>query len=241
MIDLHCHILPALDDGARDLDDAVAMARQAEADGVTRICATPHIRADHEVGIAELAERVAAVNEALAGAGVATSVLPGGEVAEPMVADLSDDELRAVSIGGGGRWILVEPGPGPLSQSLVDTVGGLGERGFRALIAHPERHLDQRSPDVLEALAGRGALIQATAQQFDEPGADILLALAARGLIHLLGSDAHSSHFGREAKLSQGVAALARVDAIAPHLGWVVHDGPAAVVAGEDAVPPWAA
>ena len=48
MVDLHCHILDAIDDGARDADDSVAMARQAEADGIEAVCATPHIRHDHD-------------------------------------------------------------------------------------------------------------------------------------------------------------------------------------------------
>ena len=65
MIDLHCHILPALDDGARDLADSVAMARQAEADGIQIVCATPHIRSDHDVQVDELEERIEAVNTAL--------------------------------------------------------------------------------------------------------------------------------------------------------------------------------
>src|SRR5271167_1695874 len=58
VIDLHCHILPELDDGALSLDDSVAMARQAEEDGITVVCATPHIRHDHEVCIEEIASHV---------------------------------------------------------------------------------------------------------------------------------------------------------------------------------------
>jgi protein-tyrosine phosphatase len=64
LVDLHCHVLPALDDGARDLEDALAMARQAERDGIAVICATPHIRHDHDVRIAELPARVDALNDA---------------------------------------------------------------------------------------------------------------------------------------------------------------------------------
>ena len=77
MIDLHCHILPGLDDGAADLDDAAAMASQAEADGIEAICATPHIRHDHRVPIDELAGRVTAVEEALKRRGIEVSVLDG--------------------------------------------------------------------------------------------------------------------------------------------------------------------
>lgn len=58
-VDLHCHVLPDVDDGARDLEDAIALARQAEADGIAAICATPHIRHDHDVRIVELPARLA--------------------------------------------------------------------------------------------------------------------------------------------------------------------------------------
>ena len=81
LIDLHCHILPGLDDGARDLDDALGMARQALADGITAVCATPHIRHDHDVRITELRDRVGDMNAALSAAGIGLTILTGGEVA----------------------------------------------------------------------------------------------------------------------------------------------------------------
>ncbi len=62
MIDLHCHILPELDDGARSIGDSVAMARQAAEDGIEGVCATPHIRHDHDVHISEIAARVATLS-----------------------------------------------------------------------------------------------------------------------------------------------------------------------------------
>jgi tyrosine-protein phosphatase YwqE len=62
VIDLHCRILDAIDDGARDADDSVGMARQAEEDGIEAVCATPHIRHDHDVRIEELAEPVQGLN-----------------------------------------------------------------------------------------------------------------------------------------------------------------------------------
>ena len=65
MIDLHCHILPGLDDGARDLEDSVGMARQAAADGIEVIAATPHIHPDHAVVIGELERRVQELNAEL--------------------------------------------------------------------------------------------------------------------------------------------------------------------------------
>ena len=82
MIDLHCHILPGIDDGALDLADSLAMARIGAADGIEVIAATPHIRHDHDVRIGELAGRVEELNEELRGAEIPVAIVTGGEVAE---------------------------------------------------------------------------------------------------------------------------------------------------------------
>lgn len=235
-IDLHCHILPRLDDGAVDLEDSVAMAGQAEADGIEVVCATPHIRSDHPVVISELADRVAALNEELAKRGLGVRVATGGEVAEPLLESLSDEDLCDVTLGRGGSWILVEPRAGPVSDFLLRAVEHLGDRGFRAIVAHPERHPSADFRERLEALVQRGALIQVTAALIDDhPAAPTMLELASHGLVHLLGSDAHSSHAGREVRLSQGLRALASVERVKPHLDWVAWEGPQAILRGEPA------
>ena len=118
MIDLHCHILPGVDDGSLDLRDSLGMARQAVNDGIETICATPHIRHDHDVRIEEIAGRVEALNDRLRAEGIPVAVLRGGEVAETAVEGLSEEELRRVALGE-GRWILLEPAPGPLGDSLT--------------------------------------------------------------------------------------------------------------------------
>jgi protein-tyrosine phosphatase len=233
MIDLHSHILPGLDDGALDLRDSLAMARVAAGDGIGRICATPHIRADHDVRIRELPSRVAALNRALDEAGIAVRVLPGGEVAEPIVDTLADDELELLCLGGTGRWVLLEPRAGPLGGSLVATVRTLGERGYSCVIAHPERHLGPAFEQRLAALAEAGALVQATAAHLTEEGGDFLVELFRRGLLHVLGSDAHSSHGGRPLKLSS----VERLRDLA-HFDWIATEAPEAIVAGERVVPP---
>jgi len=240
-VDLHCHILPGLDDGARDLDDAVAMARQAQEDGIAAVCATPHIRHDHEVRIAQLPERRAALAAAIAAAGIATRILPGGEVAATALDGLDDDELAAVSLGGGGRWILLEPAPGPLGDRLDEAVRVLGERGYRALIAHPERHFAADLVPRLAALTARGALVQATADYLVRgPTQAGMLTLAAAGVIHVLASDAHSSRGGRPVAITPALAALAGAEPVAAHLRWIARTAPAAIAAGEEVSPPYA-
>ncbi len=233
MIDLHCHILPGLDDGSRDLEDSVTMARQAESDGIAKVCATPHIRHDHEVRIEELADRVAAVNARLREEGIAVEVLSGGEVAETAVEALSDEELGRVALGD-GAWVLLEPAPGPLSDSLVRRVDHLAERGHRTLLAHPERHLSADMFERMAALVAAGALIQATADFFLREEMETgMLTMAEAGLVHVLSSDAHSSLGGRPLRLGPAFERLGAVASLAPRLPWMRETAPRAIVSGD--------
>jgi protein-tyrosine phosphatase len=219
LIDVHCHLLPALDDGARDLHDALTMAADAAADGVRAICATPHIRRDHAVDIGSLAGRRAALERA----GAAVEVLQGGEVAQERVDALSDEELGSVTLGA-GRWILLEPAPGPIGGELACAVEQLRERGFGAVVAHPERHAGPDLIEQLEALREAGALVQVTAAYVGEPW---MRRLVSAGVVDLVGSDAHTSHGGRRPRLSGAAQTLRALGA-----DWerIAYETPAAVV-----------
>jgi protein-tyrosine phosphatase len=233
MVDLHCHILPGVDDGSLDLADSLAMARQAVNDGIERVCATPHIRHDHDVRIEQIAGRIEDLNRALRDEGLPVEVLQGGEVAETAVEGLSEEELGRVSLGA-GRWILLEPAPGPLSDTLIARVGHLAERGRRALIAHPERHLSADMYERIAALIAEGALVQATADFFlRERFADGMRMLAEQGLIHVLSSDAHSSHGGRPLHLREAFESLAKIESVAPYIEWMRDVAPGAIVEGK--------
>ncbi len=238
MIDLHCHILPGLDDGASDLEDSVGMAGQALGDGIGTVCATPHIRHDHAVEIASLPMRVAALEAELARRGVAVRVVGGGEVAQTEVDGLGDDELHAVSLGGAGGWILLEPAPGPLDARLELSVERLKARGLRAVIAHPERHADADLELRLRTLCAQGCLIQWTAAFVaDAALREPVARWAGMGLVHLLASDAHSSRFGRPVALSAGFARL-RETLPAATVAWMARDAPAAILRGEPVAAP---
>lgn len=237
--DLHCHILPGLDDGAADVADSVEMAAQADRDRIEVIAATPHIRADHDVVIGELPARVAALNAELVDAGLAVRVVTGGEVAAPEAAGLTDEALRGVTLGR-GPWVLLEPGPGPMDDALDAAVDALHARGVRCLVAHPERHAGADAAERLAGLVARGALVQVTAAHLAAgPAAPTMLGWAAKGLVHVVSSDAHSSQFGRAATVSEGLDALARVPELAPHLDWIAREAPHAILAGEDVTPPF--
>jgi protein-tyrosine phosphatase len=237
VIDLHCHILPGLDDGARSLQDSVAMARQAEEDGIAIVCATPHVRSDHNVRVEEIEERVADVQRALDDRSISVLVLPGGELAQAQAEHLSDAQLRLVSLGGGGRWLLLEPSPGPLDDELEKLAEGLAERGFSTVLAHPERHAGAGFRERLQGLVDRGCLIQWTAEFLARsPRGDLTVQLAADGFVHLLGSDAHSASAGRPVRLAAAFARLRQVRT-AEQIEWMSELAPAAIVRGDPVSP----
>lgn len=214
--------------------DSLGMARQAAADGIEAVCATPHVRHDHDVRIEEVAGRVEALNERLRAEGVPVAVLQGGEVAETAVEGLSEEELGRVALGA-GRWILLEPAPGPLGDTLLTRVAHLAERGHRTLIAHPERHLSADMHERIAALIAAGALVQATADFFlRDRFAAGMRALAEAGLVHVLSSDAHSSHGGRPVHMGEAFERLAALEPVAPHLEWMRETAPRAIVEGAE-------
>ncbi|MGO9490252.1 MAG: CpsB/CapC family capsule biosynthesis tyrosine phosphatase [Solirubrobacteraceae bacterium] len=239
MIDLHTHILPGLDDGSLDLADSLAMARVAARDGISVACATPHVRGDHDVRIEELPVRIQELQHALDDAGIELRVAPGGEVSALVADSLSDGHLRAICLGG-GDWILLEPAPGPITSEFAALVDRLATRGVRAVVAHPERHAGAEFESTLHGLRERGCLLQWTAEFLaagDRGTAELMARLARDGLVHLLASDAHSSHGGRPMKLSAGAEGLR--DRGFPELAaWSVEEGPAAVLLGGPVVPP---
>jgi len=239
VIDVHCHILPALDDGALDLDDSAAMAAQAAEDGIEVVCATPHIRPDHLVRVAELPSRLAALQEELRRRELDVQIAPGAEIAQTTAAGLTDTELRDLSLGGGG-WVLIEPAPGPLDDDLFVLIGQLAARGAHAVVAHPERHAGPDLGDRLRELTARGALIQWTADFVARaaPG-DLVLEYASVGLVHLLGSDAHSSRAGRPVRLGAAVTKLREVCS-PEQVEWIAQAAPRAILDGAESLSaPW--
>jgi protein-tyrosine phosphatase len=238
VIDLHCHILPGFDDGAVTLADSLNMGKQADADGIELVCATPHIRQDHPVRIGDFAGAVDQLNDEFAQDDIGVRLAVGSELAETMAGSLTEDELDQITLGGGGRWLLIEPAPGALSDTLVDTVRWLGRLGFRSVIAHPERHYHAGAPELLARMVEEGALVQVTAADVTHRG-NITLELAQHGLVHVLGTDSHSARVGRPVRLSEAFESLAGIDALSPHFNWIAYDAPRAIVKGEEVEPPF--
>src|SRR5262249_54726636 len=108
MIDLHCHVLPAVDDGPATIEAAVELARDAESDGTTTIVATPHFDSNHmHLSAARIAAEVVSLQKRLDSEGVGITVLPGAELSALRAADLDDGSLKELALGS-GPWLLLE-------------------------------------------------------------------------------------------------------------------------------------
>jgi protein-tyrosine phosphatase len=243
VIDLHCHLLPGVDDGPETMRETVAMARIAIADGLETICCTPHVMSRYANTAARVEEGVARVREALAAAEVPLTVLPGAEISHHQVPRLGDEELRGLTLGGGGRWLLVEMPFRGWPLELPGLVRDLEIRGFGTILAHPERAESvQLAPDRMRDLIGRGALVQLTASSLTgEHGARARRtaeSLLAAGMAHLLASDGHGAGW-RPPMLSEGLARAADLlGRSREEVAWTVEAGPRLVVAGEPVRPP---
>ena len=233
MIDLHSHIIPGIDDGPADLAGSLTMAEVAVAAGIETMVATPHIREDYpDVRPAELVGLVAELEAALGASGIPLRVVPGGELAISRAVDMSDADLREVTLGGNGTDLLVETPHGALPSLLEDVIGDLIRRGFRVTLAHPELSKGfQRDPDRLADLVGRGVLVQITASSLDagrlsRKGQFTRRALRD-GLVHVVASDSHAASW-RPPDLSP---ALALGD---NHARLLCEEIPAAILAGQN-------
>ena len=241
MIDLHSHVLPGIDDGPPDLAGSVALAEEAARQGVTVLAATPHARDDHPgVDLEALSGLCAEVEAALSPA-AQIEIVPAAEVDLFWAQQASDRELRLASFGGSGTDLLVETPYGELPDNFEDLLFAVSVRGFRVLLAHPERSMTIQSDlSRLAALVERGVLVQITAPALlaapRSRARRCALTLIEQGLAHVLSSDAHSVSGVRPAALAEVRDVVAGIDP--ERARWMVEDTPAAILAGERLPPP---
>jgi protein-tyrosine phosphatase len=237
VIDLHAHILPGMDDGAPDLEASIAMSMTAVAEGIEIVAATPHVNRDYPPDPKAMAFAVGALNVALSRLEVALAVLPGGELAMATARELDDGTLRAFSLGGSNCLLLESPYGGELPW-LEDLIGDLQERGFRPLLAHPERSpLFQEDLDRLSGLVDRGVLCTVNAGSMTgrsgDSARDCTLAMFRRDLVHAVSTAAHDNA-RRPPGLGNAFESLEPDLPGVSRLGaWCTSHAPAAILGGE--------
>ncbi len=234
MYDLHCHILPSLDDGPSSLDDAVSMARVAAMDGIVGTVVTPHGDAVEAAGGKdELERRLNALRAEMARAGVKLQLMAGAEhkLRPELVESLVQGRAPRLN---GSRYVLVELDFVNYAPYTEEVVFQLRLRGFTPVLAHPERQeVLQRDPMRVRGLAEQGVVLQLTAGSlegaFGEGARRAAETMLKEGLAHLLASDAHGATGSRPPVMSRG-AMLARKLVGDKGMELLVHENPAAIL-----------
>jgi protein-tyrosine phosphatase len=237
MIDLHCHVLPGIDDGPATIEGSVALARAAAAQGTGTLVATPHVSARYRNDASTITRLVDELNVRLAADGVALEVVPGAEIAVTSVVEVEPTQLERLGLGG-GPWLLMEPPFTPIATGVENILGSLQREGYRILLAHPERcPAFHRDPEMLEALVAGGVLTSITAGSLvGQFGGDVrrfALGLVRDGLVHNVASDAHD-----HVKRPPAIAAELERAGLAPLMEWLTRAVPTAILSGEASIPP---
>lgn len=196
MIDIHTHILPGIDDGAMDEQEAVLMARAAVEEGIAVILATPHHASGrYDNPGQEIKKRVQALNLVLNGQEIPLKILPGQEVRihQGLLEDLEQGNTIALA---DSNYLLLELPSGYVPPYTEEIIHELRVLGITPIIAHPERNAElAASPSALMRLLERGALTQLTSHsvdgRFGRKLQKLCLQWCRQGMVHLISSDAH--------------------------------------------------
>ena len=213
LVDLHCHILPGIDDGSRDVETSLHLARQAVLDGVTHILATPHHLDNDYVNHARDVERLASDFQAkLDQEGIKLKVFPGQEV--HINGDLIAHYDDLLGIDAEKRYMLLELPHGDVPRYTKQLIFDLKKKGTTPVIVHPERNkLIQDNTDILYDFIEAGALAQLTATsylgKFGSHVEEVSKQLVEHNLVQIFASDAHALK-GRGFVLSEAFDKLAK-------------------------------
>ena len=193
--DLHCHILPGVDDGPATMQESLDYAMTAVAAGTVRVVATPHVE---RIEVHELADRVHELRAALRRENIPLAIECGGELKPRSVFGLRQEQLDVIAQGPSGRrWLLYEVPFRGVDEAFLEGAQELRERGFGLVCAHPERSqgllsggLTALAP-VLEAGAVVAANVAPLAGDEGPERHAAALHVLRRGLAHVLATDAH--------------------------------------------------
>ena len=199
MIDIHCHILPNVDDGSESLEESIEMAKIAESEGITRIVNTSHCHFDFKYKKGnELKLELEKFNQVLKEENINIEVLLGNELY--YTSDLIErfNELDFFSMNN-SKYILMEFSPINFPKNIEDVIYEIKIRGYIPIIAHAERYKQvQEDVNIMLDCIKEGALIQVNASSIlgknGENVEDTSKKLLDNNMVHFVATDAHSSN-----------------------------------------------
>lgn len=197
MIDIHAHILPGVDDGADSIEEAVAIARSSEEQGIQGIVATPHyLQEGFQLSPAETKERVSRLQQVLDKKGIDVKIYPGAEIFISPDTGQIIEQGRCSSINN-GNYILLELPLGEIPSYTRNVFYDLKVMGYQVVLCHPERYREIiDDPNLLYNWIRDGIYAQLNASSLTgiygkrvKRAAEILIK---HNLVQLIGSDVHS-------------------------------------------------
>lgn len=242
MIDVHCHMLPSVDDGAANEEDALLMAQVAQDSGVAGVVLTPHCNVPGQFDNrydAELKERFGSFEQLLRREGYTLNVYRGMEV-------FATDELpKLLDVGqlitlGGGKHLLVEFAFGEEAYFADDMLKCVRSYGLTPVIAHPERYyFIQDDPRHLLHWMNKGYVLQLNKGSFfgmfGRHAAKTAHWCLDCGCLHVIGSDAHSP-YRRTPRLSD-IFSLVEENVSTDTATLLLQDNPKAILNGGEVLP----
>jgi protein-tyrosine phosphatase len=200
MIDIHCHILPGIDDGAKDMDEALALIYLAVADGVTRIVVTPHLHFGRfENYLPVIQASFLALQQAVGEAGIVIELAYAAEVRfdSEILSLLTRQQLPLYGSYNNQQFMLLEFPHSHIPAGSDILVKHLLKQNITPVIAHPERNRDLlKSPDKIKPFVRLGCWFQVTASSitghFGEECQTLALSYIEQDFIHIIASDAHN-------------------------------------------------
>lgn len=209
MIDIHCHILPGIDDGAATMEDSLAMARAAVKEGITTIIATPHHKNNQFINPkSSILTKVNDLNTVLKQENIPLTILPGQEVRiyGEVLEDYYKEEILTLNHT---KYLFIEFPSSSVPRYAERLLYELQTEGIIPIIVHPERNKElQEKPDLLYQFVKNGALTQVTASSvagyFGKNVKKFSEQLIESNLTHFLASDAHNVT-SRSFKMMEGL------------------------------------
>ena len=196
--DIHCHILPDIDDGADSVMTAIAMGKQAAMDGTNFVVATPHqLGANRNVTANAIRDSAALFQKKINSENIDLTIVPGADVRiDPELPKLLK-QGNVLTLADKGKHVLLEL-PHETYFPLDQLLKSLRKQGLVGILSHPERNRGIiKNPDVMWDVIEAGGLLQITAASltgaFGSSCQEIAELAVDEGLIHFIASDAHDT------------------------------------------------
>ncbi|MEI2401383.1 tyrosine-protein phosphatase [Niallia taxi] len=214
MIDIHCHILPGVDDGPLTIEESIVMAREAVKEGIHTIIATPHHRNNkYENSKTTILQKLSILKKEIIKENIPLTILPGQEnrIFGEILEDYQKGEILTLNHSD---YLFIEFPTSSVPRYAERLLYDIQIEGLTPIIVHPERNKELlENPDILYNLVKNGALTQVTAASvagyFGKSIKKFSTQLLEHNLTHFVASDAHNTH-NRTFKLNEAYELIAR-------------------------------